>query len=207
MQDSLDSGNTKPLWNYIANQRQASVGVSPLKEGSQMISDSLGKAELLNKQFKYVFTTSTLNSDATLFGPNHPSVRPLYIDLAGVQKLLSQLNPSKAAGPDNISCRILKELHMEIAPILCAIFEQSLETGDLPTEWLNAYVTPVFKKGARCLPSNYRPISLTCVPCKILEHIICRHIRYHLDEHGIISKFQHGFRSKHSCETQPSILI
>ena len=68
-------------------------------------------------------------------------------------------------------------------------------------------MTPIYKKGDRNLPANYRPISLTCVCCKLLEHIICTHIRHHLDTHNILSKLQHGFRSKHSCVSQPTITM
>ena len=52
------------------------------------------------------------------------------------------------------------------------------------------------------LACNYRPVSLTCVPCKLLEHIVCSNIMAHLDEHKLLSDRQHAFRQKHSCETQ-----
>ena len=61
---------------------------------------------------------------------------------------------------------------------------------------------PVFKKGARCMPENYRPVSLTCVSCKILEHIIFEHFRTHLEQYGILTLLNHGFRAKFSSETQ-----
>ena len=115
---------------------------------------------------------------------------------------MSGLNAKKASGPDNICCKILKELSVEIAPILTHIFTQSIETGQIPPDWSTAYVTPIFKKGNRSLPENYRPVSLTSVPCKILEHIICSHIRKHLDDQKILTAFQHGFRRAHSCESQ-----
>ena len=60
----------------------------------------------------------------------------------------------------------------------------------------------MFKKGAKCEPSNYRPVSLTCVACKLLEHILCSHIREYLDRSGAICPNQHGFRKKLSCESQ-----
>ena len=60
----------------------------------------------------------------------------------------------------------------------------------------------MFKKGSRCDPANYRPVSLTSVPCKLLEHILCTHIRGHLDRLGVVTDVQHGFRSGHSCESQ-----
>ena len=113
-----------------------------------------------------------------------------------------EINPSKAARPDQIPCRILKELSKVLAPMLTIIYRQSLDAGKLPKQWLHANVTPVFKKGTTCLAENYRPVSLTCVACKIMEHIICTHVRGHLDRHGILSRVQHGFRSMYSCETQ-----
>ena len=65
----------------------------------------------------------------------------------------------------------------------------------------------VFKKGGRDLAENYRPVSLTCVCCKILEHIITSHIRQHLDHNNILSAYQHGFRKLHSCETQLLVTV
>ena len=88
---------------------------------------------------------------------------------------------------------------------LTAIFNQSLKTGELPLVWNEAIVTPIYKKGDRNLPENYRPISLTCVCCKILEHTICTHIRHHLDTQNTINT--PGFRSKHSCVSQLTIII
>ena len=82
------------------------------------------------------------------------------------------------------------------------IFTLSMQTGHVPSDWVTANVTPVFKKGNRNEPSNYRPISLTSVPCKIMEHIIYRHIMDHLDSNSILVNYQHGFRQGHSCETQ-----
>ena len=58
------------------------------------------------------------------------------------------------------------------------------------------------KKGDRSPACNYRPVSLTCVPCKLLEHIVCSNIMAHLDEHIPLSEKQHAFRKWHSCETQ-----
>ena len=82
------------------------------------------------------------------------------------------------------------------------LFDQSLQTGKLPDDWVEANVAPVFKKGDRHSPANYRPISLTCVCAKLLEHIICKQIMSHFSENKILTPVQHGFRSKHSCESQ-----
>ena len=67
---------------------------------------------------------------------------------------------------------------------------------------LNVASNNLYKRGDGALPSNYRPVSLTCVPCKMLEHIVCVNITAHLDEPKLLSDWQHAFRINHSCETQ-----
>ena len=127
--------------------------------------------------------------------------------LNGPLKLLKNLKPGKAAGPDKLKPLLLKELRDEIAPIIKVIFDKSLQTGTLPTEWLTANVMPVFKKGDKSLAANYRPISLTCILCKVLERILASNIVKHLDAQEIIYDMQHGFREKRSCETQLVMMI
>ena len=82
------------------------------------------------------------------------------------------------------------------------LFQQSIDTGEIPKEWSLANICPLYKKGDRSLAYNYRPVSLTCVPCKLLEHIVCSNITAHLDDHKLLSDRQHAFRKKYSCETQ-----
>ena len=125
----------------------------------------------------------------------------------GIAKFLYKLNINKASGPDSISCRILREAADEIAPYLKFIFEKSLELKNVPYDWRTANITALLKKGDRSKPVNYRPISLTSVPCKIIEHIIFKHIMEHLETHNILADFQHGFREKRSCETQLIITV
>ena len=69
-------------------------------------------------------------------------------------------------------------------------------------EWSLANNCPLFKKSDRSLARNYRPVSLTCVPCKFLEHIGCSNIMAHLDEYKLLSDRQHAFRKGHSPETK-----
>ena len=203
LQEGLDSGDTKKFWRYVKAQKQDDQGVAPLRTGTTLHSDAPSKAKALGRQFSEVFTRDTPETaDVRLSGPQHPQIPDLFIDTHGVELLLADLNPSKAAGPDEIPARLLKTLSKELAPALSAFFNQSLDTGYLPKEWTSAWITPVFKKGARSDPANYRPVSLTCIACKLLEHCITTHVRGHLDKHGILSPANHGFRKNHSCETQ-----
>ena len=117
------------------------------------------------------------------------------ISLNGLLNLLHNLKPGKAAGPDKLKPLLLRELRDEIAPIIKVIFDRSIQTGKLPAEWTKANVMSAFKKnGDKSLAANYRPISLTCILCKVLEHILASNIVKHLDGQGILYDLQHGFR-------------
>ena len=120
----------------------------------------------------------------------------------GVSKLLMNLDPHKAMGPDGLHPRVLKQLAPAIAPILKQIFQKSIDTGEVPNDWKEANVSPIFKKGQRYNPANYRPVSLTCLCSKVMEHIITKHMVTHLENNNILYDLQHGFRSKRSTETQ-----
>ena len=81
-----------------------------------------------------------------------------------------------------------------LGPVFAQLFQQSIDTGEIPKKWSLANICPLFKKGDRSLACNSRPFS--CVPCKLLEHIVCSNIMARLDEHKLV------FRKRHSCETQ-----
>ena len=122
--------------------------------------------------------------------------------MEGVLHLLLSLKISKATGPHKVPSCLLKELAHQISPVLTLIYCASISQGTVPSDWKLANVVPIFKKGSKSCPSSYRPVSLTCICCKILEHIIYSSIWYHLEDHNIICDEQHGFRSGRSCETQ-----
>ena len=83
-----------------------------------------------------------------------------------------------------------------------SLFQKSLDSGTVPPIWKDANVAPAYKKGERSNPANYRPISLTCILCKTLEHIVASSITKHLSKLNIFYELQHGFRVKRSCESQ-----
>ena len=80
------------------------------------------------------------------------------ISSAGVAKLLSNLNVSKSAGPESVRPVVLKELSQVITPVITIIFQSSLDSGTVPSEWKKAQVCPLFKKGDKTDLANYRPI-------------------------------------------------
>ncbi len=193
--------NHKKFYSFFKARKQDSTGITTLQHNNSLVTLPQDKAHALNSQFQSVFTNEQ-EDVPDIPTSQHPTIPPLVIHTQGVAKLLAEVDIDKATGPDNIPCRILKANAGILAPILQVIFSQTLQTGDLPHDWLMANVTPIFKSGDRTLPVNYRPISLTSVPCKILEHIIHRHMMDHFDRQNILTDSQHGFRPKRSCETQ-----
>ena len=128
------------------------------------------------------------------------------------------LKPHKAAGPDTIPPTVLKELSHQISSMLEIIFNKSLQTGHVPNDWKEANVAPIFKKGDEHNPCNYRPVSLTCIINKCIEHILVINIMQHLDSKKILYALQHGFRknshvtlsffpSSRTCPATPHKLI
>jgi ribonucleases P/MRP protein subunit RPP40 len=116
--------------------------------------------------------------------------------------VLRELKPKFSSGPDGYSAFFLKNIASQIAFPLYLLFNQSFCCSDIPSVWRQAVVIPVFKKGNASECNNYRPISLTCICCKLMETIIKKQVIDFLLRHGSISKQQHGFLSKHSTCSQ-----
>ena len=204
---SDDTGGKKKFWTYIKSRKTDRCGVAPLKKDGITYSDSVTKADLLNKQFVSVFSQEAPGDLPDLGPSDTPDVPGIKVSTAGVIKLLKDINPSKATGPDSIPGKLLKEAAAELAPTLTCIFQASIDQGRIPTDWKSAKIAPVYKKGDRSQPSNYRPISLTSICCKIIEHIIHSSVITHLENHSILTDYQHGFRKRRSTETQLILTI
>ncbi|XP_065664613.1 uncharacterized protein LOC136086256 [Hydra vulgaris] len=104
-------------------------------------------------------------------------------------------------GFDGIHPRVLKYCAAGFATPLTVIFSELLEAGEVPFQWKKAEITPIFKKGCKSNPLNYRPISRTSVPCKVMESLVHRHITDHLNKNKLISSAQDGFQKRKGCVT------
>ncbi len=192
----------KRFWSFIKSLRRDNMGIAPLKDGDGVASTASDKAEILNNQFSSVFTSEPPGDLPDIDGPDQPTMPDINISTNGILKLLNSLNPHKAQGPDGIPPRILKDHAPLIAPMLQCVFQRSIDEGQVPADWLRANVAPIFKKGNRSAAANYRPVSLTCICSKLMEHVLASSMMTHLDSHNILYEWQHGFRSRRSCETQ-----
>ena len=176
-------------------------GTGP-RDTSILKTDTLDKANICNRQFQSAFTRESDDEIPSKGTSPFTPMGEITVDPNGVLKLLNNLKIHKAPGPDGLSARVLKECSSEIAPILALIYNETLAQGTVPDDWRQANVAPIFKKGEKYDAANYRPVSLTCICCKTLEHIIVSNINKHLAFESILADCQHGFRSQRSCETQ-----
>ncbi|CAM5114317.1 unnamed protein product [Natator depressus] len=193
--------NKKGFFRYVGNKKKAKESVGPLlNEGGNLVTEDVEKANVLNAFFASVFTNKVSSQTAlgiTEWGRDgQPSV-----EIEVVRDYLEKLDVHKSMGPDELHPRVLKELAAVIAEPLAIIFENSWRTGEVPDDWKKANVVPIFKKGKKEDPGNYRPVSLTSVPGKIMEQVLKESILKHLHERKVIRNSQHGFTKGRSCLT------
>ena len=201
-----NTSNPKRFWSFIKSKRTESSGVAPLRREGILHSDTTTKEDILNDQFTSVFS-SEQGGDITTKGTALIHLYQTTVHQAGVYKLLHSINQHKATDSDTIPGKLLNELASEISHILTTIYNASIKQGKIPNQWKEALITPLFKKGDREKASNYRPVSLTSICCKIMEHILHSNIISHLQANNILSENQHGFRKHRSCESQLSITL
>jgi hypothetical protein len=131
-----------------------------------------------------------------------PVVDDVEIDLEKVTEQLRRINPNKAAGPDGMPCRVLKELADVVADPFCLILRESLDSGEIPSDWLTANITPLSKKPPKSDPRNYGPISIICALAKEGENILRDVILEHIIAHNLFSDCQFRGRSGRSTVLQ-----
>ena len=133
------------------------------------------------------------------------SITKFTTSVAKVAKLLSRIDTSKSTSPDCITARVLRLASDELAPYINKVFELSFETGELPRTWKDAVVKPVYKKGDRSNPGNYRPISLLSATSKVLEKIVCEQLGEQVERH--LPEKQSGFRKADGTVPQLTRLL
>ncbi len=166
-----------------------------IDNNNTLLTNPQHKTQILNAQLQSVFTQEH-NQTLTRHTAPSPDTPPLTSRLTE-RKLLGGLDTTKSTGPDNIPAFILKSFAPILAAILQVIFIQSLSSPSLPYACLLANTNPLFKTGDRTVTANFRPTSLTSIPCKISKEII-----NHLDTNNILIDSQHGSLLKRSCKSQ-----
>lgn len=195
--------NPKKFWLYVNSKIKQRVRVGNLSdEYGQSITDDIGKSEVLNAAFSSVFTIEdNVLPHLDNFWDGEP-LTDIEISVETVKKKLKNLNCSKSPGPDGTHPRVLKEAADVLAFPLAMVFQKSVNEGFVPNDWKLADITPIFKKGSKKDPYNYRPISLTSIVVKVLESVIRDSVIEHMTSNNLLAEQQHGFCPGRSCDTQ-----
>jgi len=115
------------------------------------------------------------------------------IEIQPADKKLASLEVDKSPGPDGMQSRVLQEMANILDSPLAMLYNKAIKDGILPEDWKCANVSSIFKKGSKLDAENYRPVSLTSVPRKILESLIWGSMVKYMDDNEFISTSQHGF--------------
>ena len=162
-------------------------------------------AEVLNEYFSSAFITEDISSLPVPFtkfeGYTSDHLGQLFVTPEMIAKQIKKMKDIKSPGVDGIPPKLLKEIVEQISTPHAKCFNLSLEEGIVYSEWKEANITPLFKKGTRNKPENYRPVSLTSVVCKLLETLIRDHMVEFLVKHKLINTSQQGFLKPRLCLT------
>lgn len=189
--------SSKDWWTTLKSviSPNSKRSVPPLQTNGIIVSDELEKANVLNDFFRDQTLVDDTNVDLPVIDQYvvHSDFSSLQLTPSEVETVLKSLPIGKAAGPDGINNRILRELAVELSLPFCSLFNQSLRTGNFPACWKVSHVCPIHKGGDRSIPSNYRPVSLLCNPEKSFERVVFKHFYNHLHSNNILTSLQSGF--------------
>ena len=195
--------NPRAVYGYMRSKMKIREEVTRIKKtDGSFTTDDDENCKILNENFQNVFVREPVGQ---LPEPDYifsgTPLSDIQFDVDEVKTLLKNLRENSASGPCNVSCKVLKECCESLAYPIYLLLKKSYDSSTLPKNWKRNNISPIFKKGRKDDPLNYRPISLTSVLCKLMEKIIRKRIVEHLESNQIFTKQQHGFRARRSCLT------
>ena len=197
--------NPRAFFTYAKKKSKTHTNIGPLvDENNKLHCDSATMSNLLQAQYKKAFSNpdSGTTDQAYPEKPDIPELNHITVSEEDVIKAINCISTNSAPGPDKIPALLLKECKEQLAPALVKLWQESINSGKIPSELLKQSIIPIYKKDNRSFPSNYRPISLTSHLIKLFERIVRTRMIEHLANYHLITKHQHGFTVNRSTLTQ-----
>ena len=202
-------GNVNEKWKFVnkilKGDFSSAMGPTELNIGNKVITDLRDISEAMNSHFVNIGNNLAANlptsdTDYTRFLTFDP---PLFAEFHfhgvledEILNAIDSLHIKKATGIDKISARMLKENKMSLLPVLTYLINNVISSSTFPDNLKIARVTPLFKKGSKSDPNNYRPISILSVLSKLIEKILTSQVRAYMENLNLFTENQHGFREK-----------
>ena len=189
---------------HLTGRTHQMVQIDPKRQccrSNDPVSNDQGKTDTLNELFNDAFTSENFDTLPILDHSPFPGIRNITFTISRIRKLLKNIKRYNAAGPDDLSSHLLKDLTPQLSCSICIMFQQCYDTGAIPQAWRDTLVSPIHK-GIQTRSRNPPAVSLTSIICKLQEHSIVSSMLTHLEDHGILNPDQHGFRICLFTETQ-----
>ena len=194
--------NPKKFWQYVKNKTNVKQQLPDLNVGDTVATTDKEKADALNMFFASVFVVEPQENVPTLEPRTTSNLQDVHFTREKILKKLNNIKIAKSPGPDQIHPRVLKECAEVLCTPLQDIFDTSFQVGRLPLEWKEAEVCAIFKKGSKHSCTNYRPVSLTSLACKLMESIIRDELMNYMRNNNLLSTRQYGFVNQKSTVLQ-----
>ena len=197
--------NPKYFYSYAKQFSKQKSTVGPLlNDQNELESDPKKMADIIQRQYSAVFSdpNSTLKEMLDLHLSLESIISEIEITESAIIKAIDEIGIDSACGEDDIPAIILKNCKKTLSYPILKLWQDSFDTGYIPTKYKTQIITPVHKKDSKAEPANYRPIALTSHIIKIFERVVRNQLVSHLEDNALICDNQHGFRKNRSCLTQ-----
>ena len=199
--------NPRAFYSYANQKRKKKVRIGPLVDSNgNLQADPKIMADLMQQQYVKVFSKPSTDKEAK---SNHEpqinervTLEDIEFSNSDILKAIDSMPNHSAPGPDKFPSVILKKCKQELASALYIMLRKSLDTGKVAKIHKEQTIVPIFKKDSKANPENYRPVSLTSHILKLFERVLRTKLVNFIEEQGLLSKEQYGFRPGRSTITQ-----
>ena len=199
--------NPKYFFSYAKRFSKSRSSIAPLqRQDGTLTTDPTEKAQLLQQQYVSVFS-NPLDADVErslswVEAHDGETFDDFTFTPKDIEDAIGELDPYSAAPDGDIPAKVLTECKAQLAYPIWLLWDKSFQQGVIPPTLKQQTITPIFKKGNKADPSNYRPVSLTSHLIKTFERVLRIRLVDHLERNNILPDNQHGFRKNRSCLTQ-----